>query len=67
VQQPESLVRMIARADRLRDALTRAEGDRKVSLAAELARIDEGISKQRPQVEALVKSLTAALAATAQK
>lgn len=62
VSTAQSVERLVARAERIRDALKRAEGTRRTDLQAELKAITERLAAARNEVLALHRSLGRALA-----
>lgn len=52
-----NIARLAGRRARINDALTRAEGERKTSLEAELATIDEQIAELRAALAAIDAAL----------
>lgn len=48
------IARLVGRRTRIKDALTRAEGERKTNLEAELATIEQQIADLRAQLNALL-------------
>lgn len=62
VSTAQSVERLVARAERIRDALKRAEGTRRTDLQAELNVITERLEKARGEVVALHAALGRTLA-----